>query len=456
MDQQPIVEHVDVSRDVPRDVPIDVPVIAPCVVRVGDREITEAEARDTLNVNCGQIRDTMTPYRDLGIPANVSIRTLAKYGELKPVYDLVIKSLNLLNVNPSTAITIDRKLGKGAEGYTFAARININTVPIPFVIKRSTYPGGLESSANVNKKIMGENILSEKLNELRTEIPNFVLTFGSFMCPASIFTNMGIAENADLTPAIRDPVNALCKPDGTVNNIYTVLEPITGTDPRDLIERLLVDEEVATKNAVCKIVFNLMMQICLSLRLADERYGFRHGDLEPRNTLVVQLDAPIDITYRLRGGDVVVNTQYILMILDFGVSSINPCVLGDMENYAVNDIMVRKGRIGNKTVVQDLAGFINYISNRDHVKSTEPRREVRQRFAEYLAVKLREGRLERVLELTWGTPAEVYTKLEALHRTIVPAVLIGGSRQTNKQEALTRYAIMKQNYLDAKQFFEEF
>lgn len=199
-----------------------------------------------------------------------------------------------------------------------------------------------------------------------------------------------------------------------------------------------------------------MMQICLSLRLADEKFGFRHGDLEPRNTMIVPLDAPINITYKLRSGNVVINTQHILIILDFGVSSINPCVLGDVENYVATDLVSRKKNHAGRTVVQDLAGFINYIANPVHIKVTVPRRELKQTFASYLGTKLREGNLICTGQNEWGTAAEVYTKLETLHGTIVPLEHLGGSVKTNKRDILLRYAILKQNYLDAKHFYNQF
>lgn len=228
----------------------------PCVVRIHETDINEETVRDTLHANCSQIRDTLLSYHEGGIPANVSIKSLVAHAALKPVYDLVIKSLNLLDVNPSTAVTIGRKLGKGAEGYVFSANININTISVPFVIKRSTYPGKIGDINNVNKKIASENILSEKLNELRDEIPNFVLTFGSFICPASKFSDLGIAEDEDFAPAIRDPVNALCKPNGDIKHIYTVIEPITGISPASFIDQLLINDEVATMNAICIVQFD--------------------------------------------------------------------------------------------------------------------------------------------------------------------------------------------------------
>lgn len=56
--------------------------------------------------------------------------------------------------------------------------------------------------------------------------------------------------------------------------------------------------------------------------MAYEKNGFMHNDLHTNNILVMTLDTPIWIEYRYKDKPLWVYTKHIMMIIDYGMSSV--------------------------------------------------------------------------------------------------------------------------------------
>jgi hypothetical protein len=119
------------------------------------------------------------------------------------------------------------------------------------------------------------------INNLRNYIPNFVYTFEIFRYPC-------------LFQKSKD-----CN--------YLITELIPGQTWGKFVDNCIIDE-----------FLNILLQICLSLKLAIQLYDFTHYDLHSGNVIIRKVEQPISIKYN----DDIINTQHIATIIDFGSSHI--------------------------------------------------------------------------------------------------------------------------------------
>lgn len=120
------------------------------------------------------------------------------------------------------------------------------------------------------------------VNYLREVIPNFVYTYGIFRNPC------------------------IFQKDSQCN--YLMIELIPGQTWKKFIRTATVDQFLDT-----------FLQICLSLKLAKEKYDFTHYDLHYENVIIKRLSDPIEIQYDL---DNIISTSLVATIIDFGSSHI--------------------------------------------------------------------------------------------------------------------------------------
>lgn len=113
-------------------------------------------------------------------------------------------------------------------------------------------------------------------------------------------------------------VNKLCKelPNfrftfGILNRATLVSEYIEGITWDKFVEKCSVEEMIQG-----------MMQICLTLLVAQERCGFVHNDLNGWNIVVKQLRQPITVTYMFRDRAIQLTTSQIPVLIDYGRSHV--------------------------------------------------------------------------------------------------------------------------------------
>lgn len=129
------------------------------------------------------------------------------------------------------------------------------------------------------------------LNSLRVEIPNFVQTYEMFHCGTS---------------------DEVC---GTGSqDQFLALEKVKGKSSGVFIRNLGYED-------MCL----LLLQVYLSLLVANKRFGFCHFDLHNENVLVYDVD-PMAITYNIGLGDsmdsVTIVVPFVAVLLDFGMSKV--------------------------------------------------------------------------------------------------------------------------------------
>ena len=118
------------------------------------------------------------------------------------------------------------------------------------------------------------------INEIMKQIPNFCYTFGMY--------NNNKTENEIL------------------------FEYIEGQSLFDYLK----SDEFETNTYV-----NILLQICLSLHVAQEMFCFTHYDLTPWNILLKRTKEPVDIEYVIKYNKVVkIRTNIIPIIIDYGKS----------------------------------------------------------------------------------------------------------------------------------------
>ena len=71
------------------------------------------------------------------------------------------------------------------------------------------------------------------------------------------------------------------------------------------------------------VVYNTMRHCMAVMQLAYERVNFTHYDLYASNIIVVDTDETKTYTFDLEGGQVVIKSQYIPVIIDFGFSYVS-------------------------------------------------------------------------------------------------------------------------------------
>lgn len=205
----------------------------------------------------------------------------------------------------STYIPSDKNLPtyldkKFANGDTFVIKEFLQELNEYIVIKATNLhkvEGDINTSfdENIHEAFIG----LYAINNLRKIIPNFVYTFGMF--------------------------NDKCvfQPDYSCN--YLITEYIPGKPLSKFIKNSNVTQFV-----------EILLQVCLSLKLAGELYDFTHYDLHSGNLIIQELDHKIDISYDSES----INTQLVAVFIDFGSTHVKLDDINygrDLQDYNIHN-----------------------------------------------------------------------------------------------------------------------
>ena len=127
------------------------------------------------------------------------------------------------------------------------------------------------------------------LNSLRSEIPNFMQTYESFQCGS--FSDGKICGAGD-------------------RSNFLALEKIEGETAAKFVKNLKYDDTCL-----------LLLQVYLSLIVANEKFGYCHLDLHAKNVMVYKTK-PTAITYNLKSGPFTLVVPFIAVIIDYGSSRV--------------------------------------------------------------------------------------------------------------------------------------
>jgi hypothetical protein len=138
------------------------------------------------------------------------------------------------------------------------------------------------------------------INFLRDRTPNFMHTYGSFMC----------------TPPILDEYNRVVSwcPNGKTNKItYLILENIVDAESLESMAPTITSTEF----------LQVYLQILNSLNLAYKKYDFTHYDLHAGNVLIQKLPYLVSIPlYHPNGRTLYIKTNLLARIIDYGMSHV--------------------------------------------------------------------------------------------------------------------------------------
>lgn len=174
-----------------------------------------------------------------------------------------------------------------------------------------------------------------------SEIHNFIEEY-KFMDRLSGINSAFIGINS---------INKICRE--IPNFQYTIyMYAIPGDEPLYLytekIHNSVSLDSFLDKNS--KKVYEIFIQLFLSLQLAYELFCFDHGNLSLENLRVKILDKPITIYYRLNSRTFILSTRYILVITDYS----NSTVLSNFHFYYKSTRMFIGEKIKDKLDLNNL------------------------------------------------------------------------------------------------------
>jgi hypothetical protein len=174
-------------------------------------------------------------------------------------------------------------------------------------------------------RLTNENIRSAKyetgigltsINLYRSRVPNFMMTYGSLLCPTYV-------------PDMQTPNNtAMCAdgPSGTMNEPFIIIESFgTKTEKAKSMNDILNIN--ANPADMSDILLRTYIQLFSALQIARDINKFRHNDLHEGNVMYVKTprneNNPKDPMFRYVFGDdthVDVLAPYFCMVIDFGMA----------------------------------------------------------------------------------------------------------------------------------------
>nr|QBK84867.1 MAG: hypothetical protein LCDPAC02_00660 [Pithovirus LCDPAC02] len=154
-------------------------------------------------------------------------------------------------------------------------------------------------------KSLREIIIGNKISELENEIPGFVFTFLHY-------------EEYNIREMINNKYtkNVYIDDKNKYKNILLFTEYVGDKSFENILENI---EEYD--------IINIYLQVVLSLNAINQYYNFSHNDLHLGNIIIMELEEPKILTYKVLLNDkkVKINLKvdkYLTKIIDFGFSSI--------------------------------------------------------------------------------------------------------------------------------------
>lgn len=168
----------------------------------------------------------------------------------------------------------------------------------------------------LNTDLKKEYIVGILLNKLKTFTPNFMQVYGNVRARLPIYDY----EHSDSDKVVSVGVNSK-------TGLYLFVEFAQGISLNRMVQAWAISEDLHA-------IISCFLQVFYSLWIAQSVYKYVHGDLHSSNIIVIQLSEPVNIPYVLPNKDIVVlNTPYLVKIIDFGFGSMNvPESLVSKEN----------------------------------------------------------------------------------------------------------------------------
>lgn len=197
-------------------------------------------------------------------------------------------------------------LSSGAYGQTLVASLDGGEQD--FIVK---VPGSREDSPGLFHEMMVGILCANELRKGNSEyppVPNFSYIYGGFKCSHPI---LGIND-----------------------------KPVTFCNVEDNIQYVLYENVSPAANAgdyfdkgPKEDFLNSLLQLCFALKIGLERFDFSHGDLHPQNVRLRRFPEMMSIPYYINGNTVYINTHFVAVIIDYGMSHFRL----DGENYGYSD-----------------------------------------------------------------------------------------------------------------------
>lgn len=139
------------------------------------------------------------------------------------------------------------------------------------------------------------------INELRRHLPNFMFTYGYTQC-------------SGYSPIQK---RKLCSQSGSISHL--ILENIMNSSSiYRFIKKSFIDEEITSTD-----IIKIFAQLFGALKLAQEKFNFKHGDLHLGNILIREFKEEIAVSVYLGNGRfATILTQYVPYIIDFGMARV--------------------------------------------------------------------------------------------------------------------------------------
>jgi ubiquinone/menaquinone biosynthesis C-methylase UbiE len=147
---------------------------------------------------------------------------------------------------------------------------------------------------------------SRFINKLRTKTPNFMYTYGIFMCNPLI----AVTKEND-KDKISTTVNFCYGNDK--KNIYLLFEKIDGVNLHNYIQTIKNETEFDD-------LINYVIQIILSLDIAQKEGQYSHNDLHTDNIMLRTLSTPITHEYLIGKYKYKMELKNIATIIDYGMN----------------------------------------------------------------------------------------------------------------------------------------
>ena len=191
------------------------------------------------------------------------------------------------------------KIGEGSSGtaYTVMLKHAGSKQKTPFAVLKTTDENSLIADS------IHEITVGFILNKIRDRVPNFMYTYGGFLCD----TNLGTNDKLD---------GLKCKDSCNPNEVkaFSFIEYIPGKNILEISEKV-------SKKLLVKHIRYIMIQVAHALTIAQEQFKFVHYDLHHENVICKE-SYPQTITCKGKGYNITLyDVKYIPFIIDFGCSA---------------------------------------------------------------------------------------------------------------------------------------
>lgn len=198
------------------------------------------------------------------------------------------------------------------------------------------------------------------LNNLRIEnnIEFFAVMYGRFFCGLDLSI-----ENDKIDNMVLCDDNRFNKKTHLLYEFIRNVETEEVLTLSDYIKKLYSDGDVGIELNI----INLMILVLYGLQVAQDKMDFTHYDLHVKNILVVKLSKLTEYRLRYKDRDIIIVTDVIPHIIDYGKSYINPNVAvseNGFKDYELN------GEFDDFMMYQNTL-FKNYVLDRNDTRYLE-------------------------------------------------------------------------------------